>query len=101
VPVGHDSVCRHCHRLAGSQVKFVDPGIPTLGDLSQHSVGVDNCRLTKGFPTSANVESNLSVRDDRVGKNWNPKSSRMYLLLSTKLHWQQYDDTWIEAPAGS
>jgi len=81
VPDGHDSLRRHCHLLAGSQVRFVDPGLSTLGDLGQHSVSVDNCRLTKGFPKSDNFESNLSVRDDMVGKNWNPRSSGMYLLL--------------------
>ena len=100
VPVGHDSVCRHCHMLAGSQVRFVDPGLSTLGELGQHSVSVDNRRLTKAFPTSANFESNISVRD-MVGKTWNPRWTWMCLLLVTKLHWQQFEDTWIEAPAVS
>jgi hypothetical protein len=54
----------HCVRMATLQVarEVVDPDFCALGDLGQHS-GQHRCLpscSTKGFPTSANFESNHS-----------------------------------------
>jgi hypothetical protein len=65
-PEGHDSVSTWPH-LTGCQAKSVDPGLPLynledLGRTPGQRRYLPSC-VTKGFPTSANFESNLSVRD--------------------------------------
>ena len=103
VPDGHDSVCRHGHLLTGSQDKFVDPGLPlyNLGDLGKTLCQrryLPSC-VTKVCPTSANFESNLSVRDLTWSQRMELTNPREYdRHQCTEVHWWHCEDTWFETP---